>query len=229
MSEEDFTPRDAEDAMAAEYVLGLATGDVLAEAQTRAAHDAAFAQRVASWQERMVQLTDSIDPVAPPKKLKRLLLKSLFPRVSVPLMQRLWVWQGIALAALVLAAYLATPLLQPKELDVPRDVYATQMSSPDFDLQVIAVVDTRNSIALRRLAGQAPSDRVLELWAILPDQAPISLGVLPEGESARIPLPQALAEQIATITLAITDEPLGGAPGGVPSGSIRAAGEISAL
>lgn len=229
MSEEDFTPRDAEDAMAAEYVLGLATGDVLAEAQTRAAHDAAFAQRVASWQERMVQLTDSIDPVAPPKKLKRLLLKSLFPRVSVPLMQRLWVWQGIALAALVLAAYLATPLLQPKELDVPRDVYATQMSSPDFDLQVIAVVDTRNSIALRRLAGQAPADRVLELWAILPDQAPISLGVLPEGESARIPLPQALAEQIATITLAITDEPLGGAPGGVPSGSIRAAGEISAL
>ncbi|GLQ25810.1 anti-sigma factor [Sulfitobacter pacificus] len=229
MSEEDFTPRDAEDAMAAEYVLGLATGDVLAEAQTRAAHDAAFAQRVASWQERMVQLTDSIDPVAPPKKVKRLLLKSLFPRVSVPLMQRLWVWQGIALAALVLAAYLATPLLQPKELDVPRDVYATQMSSPDFDLQVIAVVDTRNSIALRRLAGQAPADRVLELWAILPDQAPISLGVLPEGESARIPLPQALAEQIATITLAITDEPLGGAPGGVPSGSIRAAGEISAL
>ncbi len=229
MSEEDFTPRDAEDAMAAEYVLGLATGDVLAEAQTRAAHDAAFAQRVASWHERMVQLTDSIDPVAPPKKLKRLLLKSLFPRVSVPLMQRLWVWQGIALAALVLAAYLATPLLQPKELDVPRDVYATQMSSPDFDLQVIAVVDTRNSIALRRLAGQAPADRVLELWAILPDQAPISLGVLPEGESARIPLPQALAEQIATITLAITDEPLGGAPGGVPSGSIRAAGEISAL
>ncbi len=229
MSEEDFTPRDAEDAMAAEYVLGLATGDVLAEAQTRAAHDAAFAQRVASWQERMVQLTDSIDPVAPPKKVKRLLLKSLFPRVSVPLMQRLWVWQGIALAALVLAAYLATPLLQPKELDVPRDVYATQMSSPDFDLQVIAVVDTRNSIALRRLAGQAPADRVLELWAILPDQAPISLGVLPEGESARIPLPQALAEQIATITLAITDEPLGGAPGGVPSGSIRAAGEIRAL
>lgn len=229
MSEEDFTPRDAEDAMAAEYVLGLATGDVLAEAQTRAAHDAAFAQRVASWQERMVQLTDSIDPVAPPKKVKRLLLKSLFPRVSVPLMQRLWVWQGIALAALVLAAYLATPLLQPKQLDVPRDVYATQMSSPDFDLQVIAVVDTRNSIALRRLAGQAPADRVLELWAILPDQAPISLGVLPEGESARIPLPQALAEQIATITLAITDEPLGGAPGGVPSGSIRAAGEISAL
>ncbi|MGC1503968.1 MAG: anti-sigma factor [Sulfitobacter sp.] len=229
MSEEDFTPRDAEDAMAAEYVLGLATGDVLAEAQALAAHDAAFAQRVAVWQERMVQLTDSIDPVAPPKKLKRMLLKSLFPRVSVPLMQRLWVWQGIALAALVLAAYLATPLLQPNELDVPRDVYATQMSSPDFDLQVIAVVDTRNSIALRRLAGQAPADRVLELWAILPDQAPISLGVLPEAESARFPLPQALAEQIATITLAITDEPLGGAPGGVPSGGIRAAGEISAL
>lgn len=229
MSDEDLSPRDAEDALAAEYVLGLASDDVLEQAQTRTAHDAAFAQRVASWQERLATLTDSIKPVNPPKKLKRKLLKILFPKVSVPLLQRLWIWQGIAVCALVLAAYLATPLLQPDSTDVPRDVFATQMTSTDFDLQVLAVVDTKNSIALRRLAGAAPAGRVLELWAILPDQAPVSLGVLPDGETARVPLPRAMADQIASITLAITDEPVGGAPRGVPSGEIRAAGVISAL
>lgn len=229
MSEIEFTPRDEDDAMAAEYVLGLATDEALAQAQTRSAHDAAFAQQVAVWQERLVRLTDDIDPVTPPKKLRRVLLARLFPKAVIPLMRRLWIWQGIALGALVLAAYLATPLLQPDPQAVPGTVHATHLSSPDFDLQLIAVVDTDNSIALRRLAGQAPPDRVLELWVILPDQSPISLGVLPAAETVRIPLPRTLMEQIPTMTLAVTDEPPGGAPGGVASGQIMAVGTISAL
>jgi anti-sigma-K factor RskA len=98
------------------------------------------------------------------------------------------------------------------------------------DLELIAVVDpAAGDIALRRLAGGAPADRVLELWAILPEQAPISLGVLPETEVARVNLPADLADRTPLMTLAITDEPPGGAPEGSPTGEIRAVGAVNEL
>jgi anti-sigma-K factor RskA len=98
------------------------------------------------------------------------------------------------------------------------------------DLELLAVVDpARGELALRRLAGAAPDGRVLELWAILPDQDPISLGLLPEGESLRLALPEALSGQVPTLTLAVTDEPPGGSPTGGPTGTIRALGTVNEI
>ncbi|MBB4174717.1 anti-sigma factor [Sulfitobacter noctilucicola] len=220
----------ADDAMlAAEYALGLTPVAEIDTVRARARHDAAFAQRVAAWQERFVAMTDGIDPVKPPRKLRRKLLAEVFPKVSVPVMQRLWVWQGIALAALVLAAYLATPLLQPDPESVPRNVFAAHMTGESGDLELLVVVDTDGDIALRRVAGAVPEGRVLELWAILPDAAPQSLGVLPADAATRVRLPEALVPFVSDITLAISDEPPGGAPGAAPTGDIRAVGTITAL
>ncbi|WP_025052190.1 anti-sigma factor [Sulfitobacter noctilucae] len=229
MSDETLPPRDEDDLQAAEYALGVAEDSALDAARDRTRFDAAFAQRVAGWQERFVVMAEGIDPVTPPKKVKRAILSALFPKMRVPLMQRLWVWQGIALAAMALAAYLAAPLLQPAPDTVPRDVYATYMAGDVDDLELIAVVDTTGDIALRRVSGQAPEGRVLQLWAVLPDTAPISLGVLPSDETTRVRLPQALQAQIGVMTLAVSDEPPGGAPGAAPTGAIRAAGAINEL
>ena len=97
-------------------------------------------------------------------------------------------------------------------------------------LEVLAVVDpSRGHIALRRLAGAVPRGRVLELSAILPDQAPISLGVLPDGDVTRVSLPAGLVPQIAQVTLAISKEPSGGAPDGAPTGGILSTGVVAAL
>ena len=70
---------------------------------------------------------------------------------------------------------------------------------------------------------------MLELWAILPDQAPVSLGVLPDSETTRILVPAELRSQAAQITLAISDEPVGGSPTGAPTGDVLAAGAMSEL
>ncbi len=229
MSDTQPQPPEDDDVLAAEYVLGLAEGDALETARDRTRHDAGFASRVAGWQERFVAMTDGIDPVNPPRKLRRALMAQVFPKQRLPLMQRLWVWQGISFAALALAAYLAVPLLRPAPTVATVDVYATQMTSDAFDLTVLAVVDARGDVALRRLSGDIPAGRVLELWAILPEQEPVSLGVLPQTETARIRLPDNIAQNITSVTLAISDEPEGGAPQGTPTGDIRAVGAISEL
>ncbi|MCP3878759.1 MAG: hypothetical protein GY701_10270, partial [Sulfitobacter sp.] len=87
----------------------------------------------------------------------------------------------------------------------------------------------KHEIALRRVSGAANEGRVLELWAILPDQAPVSLGVLPDSETTRILVPAELRSQAAQITLAISDEPVGGSPTGAPTGDVLAAGAMSEL
>jgi anti-sigma-K factor RskA len=70
---------------------------------------------------------------------------------------------------------------------------------------------------------------VLELWIIPEGGAPVSLGVLPEAETAEVDLPEPFREGLPAGLLAISEEPPGGAPEGVPTGTILATGPITAL
>ena len=135
------------------------------------------------------------------------------------------------MASLLFAGYLGVQLLEinTRPGDQPT-VLAAQLVSDTSPLQVLAVVEPiKHEIALRRVSGSANEGRVLELWAILPDQAPVSLGVLPDSETARILVPAELRSQAAQITLAISDEPVGGSPTGAPTGDVLAAGAMSEL
>ena len=177
-------------------------------------------------------MTDGIDPVSPPARVKKKLMAQVFPKQRVSILQRLWLWQGMAMASLLFAGYLGVQLLEINTRpggDQPT-VLAAQLVSDTSPLQVLAVVEpVKHEIALRRVSGAANEGRVLELWAILPDQAPVSLGVLPDSETTRILVPAELRSQAAQITLAISDEPVGGSPTGAPTGDVLAAGAMSEL
>ncbi|KKK92899.1 hypothetical protein LCGC14_2698290, partial [marine sediment metagenome] len=60
-------------------------------------------------------------------------------------------------------------------------------------------------------------------------QAPVSLGVLPDSKTMRIPIPPLWRDQTAQMTLAISDEPVGGSPTGAPTGDILAVGAMANL
>lgn len=224
------TPQD-DDIVAAELVLGLAAQEDVSAGRRRIATDTAFAQRVIFWQERFTAMTDDIDPVKPPARLKKKLMATVFPKSRVSVLQRVWLWQGISTAALLLAGYLGVQLLEINTRpDARPTVLAAQLVSETGPLRVLAVVEpVSHEIALRRVSGETIPNRVFELWAILPGQAPISLGVLPDGETARILVPEALRSQAAQITLAISDEPIGGSPTGAPTGDVVAAGAMTEL
>ena len=231
MTQTPETPHD-DDLLAAEMVLGLSSDDDMIAARRRVATDRDFADRVVCWQERLTAMTDGIDPVSPPARVKKKLMAQVFPKQRVSILQRLWVWQGVAMASLLYAGYLGVQLLEITTRpggDQPT-VLAAQLVSDTSPLQVLAVVEPiKHEIALRRVSGSANEGRVLDLWAILPDQAPVSLGVLPVSETTRILVPAELRSQAAQITLAISDEPVGGSPTGAPTGDVLAAGAMSEL
>ena len=230
MTDIQDTPPD-DDLMAAELVLGLASPDDQAAARRRMATDAGFAQRMVFWQERFAAMTDGITPVKLPAKLKKKTLERVFPKPRVSVLQRVWLWQGFSIAAILFAGYLGVQLLQIKTGPVtPPTVLAAQLVSETSGLQILAVVEpVKHEIALRRVSGQTIPNRAFELWAILPGQAPVSLGVLPERETVRVLVPEGLRSQAAQITLAISDEPLGGSPTGAPTGDVLAVGAMTEL
>jgi len=226
---DDMAPQ-GDDLLAAELALGLLEGEELSQANKRALHDPAFAAMVAAWQERLVAMTDAVEPVTPPKHVKKRLLTTLFATAPVPLMQRLWIWQGLSFAALALAAFLGVQQLWPEQAPASGPLYATQLMGGAVPLQVLAVLDTQEGdIALSRVAGIEAEGRSFELWAIVPDTPPISLGIMQDGATMRVALPEDLRSRGAEITLAITDEPAGGSPNGVPTGDVLAASALVAI
>jgi anti-sigma-K factor RskA len=67
------------------------------------------------------------------------------------------------------------------------------------------------------------------LWLIAGNNAPVSLGVLPDAGAVTLMVAEALAVQLAGGTLAISDEPDGGSPTGAPTGAVLATATVSGV
>ena len=85
------------------------------------------------------------------------------------------------------------------------------------------------TLRLTRTDGVAEPGRALELWAIAPDSAPVSLGLLGADAQGRVTLPEALRGEAGAITFAISDEPAGGSPTGAPTGAVLAVGRLGGI
>lgn len=200
---------DDDRALAGEYAMGLLTGDEARAAQRRAAHDPAFAAEVLFWRENLAGLDDTTAPVAPPAALLGKIETRLFGRRR-PFWASAFLGAGLAAGLAVLALVIVAPAPRAPGL-------VAQISAPVGGVEIAARY-AGGVLQVTQLAGQAPAGRVLELWAIAGEGAPVSLGVLPGTGTVQIALADALAQP--GLVLAISDEPPGGSPTGAPTGAV---------
>jgi anti-sigma-K factor RskA len=216
----DQTPDDM-DVMAAEYAMGLLTGDELVEAKRLAATDRTFAQAVTDWEMRLATMTDELAPVAPRPAVKQALFAEVFPTSQrKPWWRKLWIWQAVSALSVVLLVFLLTSGLgnQPPE---SGPLYTAEIVSDAGDFRVVAVVDkSTNEVFLTRTAGAAPEGRILQVWAHGEGEPATSVGLWPEGDTIRIAMPQDIAAVEGILTLGVSEEPVGGSPTGSPSGRV---------
>lgn len=214
------TPEE-HDMLAAEYAMGLLSGDELVTAKRLATTDSAFAQLVTQWEIRLASMTDTLAPEQPRAAVKAALLAQVFPAAPrQPLWQKLWLWQGLsALSVLALVVLLASgPQTQPP---VSGPVYTAEIVSQAGDFRVVAVVDkTTNEVFLTRTAGAAPEGRILQVWAHGEGAPATSVGLWPQGDTIRIAMPQDIAAVEGILTLGVSEEPVGGSPTGSPTGRV---------
>ena len=90
-----------------------------------------------------------------------------------------------------------------------------------FDVRIDPPTHT---VAIDYRAGELPDGRVLQLWLIPEGSDPISLGVMSPGGDHIVVLSDEMAARVPGATLAVSDEPEGGSPTGLPTGEVQAAG-----
>ena len=214
-----LTPEEEADLLAAEYVLGVLDLAERAAVEARMRRDAGFAARVQGWEVRLGDLNEGYDEVPAPDLLPRIEAR-LFPQAAKQ--RRSW-FSGLlgaalaSVAALGLVAWLALAPVDPTLKAV--------LSADASPLRYEAVI-AGDEMTLTRVAGDAASaSQDYELWIIIGDAAPVSLGVL-KGDSVILPTPQGAT---AGYVLAVTLEQLGGSPTGAPLGPIVAAGALTSI
>lgn len=215
-------PTDTDDGMlAAEYALGLLTREEHDAAARRAANDAAFAQLVTEWEIQLSELADDLPLENLSPSVKRALMDEVFgAREPQGLLTAKWLWPLVsALSLAALAVVLVLEFAGRPAAEGP--LYSAEIVSAEGDFRVTALVDkTTNEVVLTRTRGAAPDGRILQVWAHGEGEPAISVGLWPEGETVRLPMPPTIAAVEGILTLGVSEEPPGGSVTGSPSGRI---------
>ncbi|MDM7969606.1 MAG: anti-sigma factor [Paracoccaceae bacterium] len=226
-----YTPREDDSLLAAEYVLRLLDPAEEARVAARLAREPALAAAVAAWTARLSGLDAEVIEATPRAAVKVDLERRLFGLPQrAPFWQRAGLWQAVSLASLAVAGFLAVQSLQLPEGPARAPLFVSEIAAEDQSLRLLAVYDSAAAeLRVTRTAGDAAEGRVLQLWAIAGDAPPVSLGVLPSDATTAVILPDALRAGVADLVLAVSDEPPGGSPTGLPTGAVLAVGQVNAL
>jgi len=225
---------DTEDeiTLAAEYALGLLTPGEAVAFEDVLSVDPEMRDHYAQWAASLTTLTDEIDPVEPPAHLQAQITETLFGPVDAKpsLLARLGVL-GPVLGGLVAAVLVLVVLNQTNFLKDSGPTYVAEIAAEDASLVVTARFDPADGVLqMSREAGTPLEGRSQELWLIVGENAPISLGVWPVGQTqAALAIPADVAALMPDAVLAISDEPLGGSPTGQPTGAVLGTGAVSLL
>jgi len=229
----DYGRSDLADALAAAYVLGTMRGAARRRFEALLPAHVELRRATAAWQERLLPLTEAIDPVEPPGEVWRRISDRLDRRKSVATgaWQRLSFWRGLTAFASVAAIGLAVLLASPRPAAPPLVVVLAPTgaaASAAAAGPIVASISGDGTTLVTRpiVPVAAQPDRSLELWAVPTDgSGPRSLGVLPTGAGATVALRGKVLAGVDT--LAVSVEPRGGSPTGKPTGPIVYAGKFS--
>ncbi|MHA6347138.1 anti-sigma factor [Roseivivax sp. CAU 1761] len=224
-SEDDLPGGD--DALAAEYALGLLTPEETDAFEARILKDRALEARVVAWTESLALLGRDVPAVVPPAALRRRIEDAAWGREARPGLWRQILPYGLggAAAALLLWAALGLGWLQPA---APGPALVAELALAEGGLHAGYYPETRE-LLIRRRGLAPPAEGDLELWVIAGDGPPVSLGLVPrDAETVRRALPAAVAALLPDAVVAVSLEPPGGAPGGAPTGPVLGRADVTA-
>lgn len=221
---------------AAEYVLGVLPPEEARRFADAAMRDPALRRDIALWEERLAQLAEDVEAVAPPPHVWAAMRDALRREgARSSLWESVVFWRGMTFASLGTAAAVAmaaiiavSPGMGPARM---QGGLVAALASPEGGAAFVATYDpaSRRIVIVPATVTQHPG-KVPELWLVTHDKRVISLGVVHDQKARAVTIPPALLSQAnAGAGLVITLEPPGGAPGGVATGPAVAKGELSPI
>lgn len=210
---------------AAEFALGVLDGEERAAALRRVLAEPEFAREVETWRAHFGVLFDQSHEEAAPT--------GLFERIETslePTGRSAGYWPALTAAMTLVAALLLLVIVLRPAGPLPGPPPAPLVASLDSagpGAALPAIYDpVRGELRIPAAAASAPG-RSAELWMIGSDGVPRSLGLLDARQRNVIPIgPADRAKLVPGLKLAISSEPSGGSPTGLPTGPIVASGAL---
>lgn len=211
------------DALAAQYVLGTLQGAPRRRFEQYLQADNALRDHVNDWQERLQPLLDGVEPVTPSPSVWSTLAERLGFTDAAPQQSSWWSWRpalaGFAVLLLIATIFLGEPIRQDWLFLPDVEVaFADANQQPLWKIEADSGNDKLVVTALGDVAVDA--DKTMELWLLRDnDQTPVSLGLLPtrNGEAVTVRASAAIATGTG---FAVSLEPTGGSPTGLPTGPV---------
>lgn len=231
------------DLVAAEYVLGTLPPEERIAIAARRQREPELDAAITSWEKRLAPLAEFIPEVASPETVLSDLERRLEAIAEgngagegvLVLKRRLVLWRRIAagaagLAAAALLVLILRETLPPGRWFSPKPTNFVALlqkdaASPAFvvSVDIATRVMTVRSVAAEKLAGKS-----YELWLVNASFAnPRSLGVVREDKKAAAASLATYSFDVVTgSTYAVTLEPEGGSPSGLPTGEVVFSGKL---
>jgi len=231
------------DALAAEYALGTLQGSARRRFERSLKDDPRLRRLVTEWQSRLAPLDALAEPVQPPARVWNTILDRIqlasggrVSPVSLGFWDNLTFWRRTAivsaLAAILLAVSLATiaPTKQPQSMMVV--VMSDERSTPGMTVSWPVQQKGEAKIRIRVMGHETMTpDQAWELWMVPGgDQKPVSLGLINTAAEQELSVPRKLMPAMNQAWgLAMSVEPAGGSPTGLPTGRIMFKGQCVKL
>jgi len=223
-------PADPEElnALAGEYVLGTLDARVAREVEAALSHDAALREAVLFWENRLHPLSRLSRPASPPPGVWDAIDARIRPPTGHARFLRWWdnpvPWRWASASLAAVAAALIVVVALPRH----QANFAAVLSSPAQEHTTGFIASgSGDTWTLRAVAGVTPPPgRAFEAWLIAPhDPRPRPLGVVPHDGALHL----AKLDASSGSTLAISIEPPGGSPTGLPTGPVVYAGAVTQM
>ncbi|MEO8151855.1 MAG: anti-sigma factor [Rhizobacter sp.] len=231
----DYSRPELVDRLAAAYVAGTLRGPARRRFVSLMPSHPGLRSAVSAWEARLMPLTASLLPVPPPRRVWQGIEARIAPAKAGAQARPGWwaqlaVWRsfsGIAtVAAITLGVLLASP--QPSQPPIIVVLSAAGGAAPEGGVVPASFVasisaDGRAMVTKPISNVSLQADRALELWAVPPQGAPRSLGLISAQAATVVKRGRVLDN---TAALAVSLEPPGGSPTGAPTGPILYVGKL---
>lgn len=224
----NYTNPELREKLAAEYVLGTLRGAARARFTRLMKYDPALRRTVVEWENRIYPMLEAAPEIAPPTRVWNAIKAQITGNTGASV--NLGFWRALGLFSSGLAAALVIYLSIASRPETPL-AYVALLNDQKTQQPVLLVSAKRNSpeLTVKTLAAQSiAADKTLELWALSAEQGktPKSLGLIAASGVTRLKLHQPVDQQLGNVpALAVSLEPQGGSPTGLPTGPVLYSGK----
>lgn len=219
---------ELKDALSSEYVLGTLQGRARQRFQRLLMHSEPLRQSLWTWERHLNQIGTSL----PEQKPSEYVWENIQTRLGFAddsktsqitdigsarkaKKERSWWMPSAAAAAIVTLCFSVLWFTLPQDLAITEQVAVVQSGKAEALWLIELKADHIEIQATQKL--QQHTDKDYELWLVATDgRPPVSLGLLPKQGQLSLPRSQ-LFDQVQIAALAVSLEPLGGSPSGVPT------------